>query len=256
MPPRTGAGSPWSGSAPGASRGLPCGGPAFGEGQREGSGPGPSECCAVSHSARRELTMAEASSTVPLSWPAGAPRISRGGGARPCSASSQAAPPPWPSWPGCPSTRSASLAPRTAGRSRTSWPTCSPATRRPMRRLRLIARGRGGRIHWFESMADADRFNARTVARLRRLGLAALLRRMARVRAELVAALDSLPDRGAAGSVSRLPRRRVAPRARMEPRAGSRERDQGLVANPTEENVMAGAREGPRAIPTSFASLR
>src|SRR5262249_21784033 len=28
------------------------------------------------------------------------------------------------------------------------------------RRFRLIARGRGDRIHWFESMADADRFNA------------------------------------------------------------------------------------------------
>lgn len=62
-----------------------------------------------------------------------------------------------------------------------------------VRRLRLIARDRGDRIHWYESMADADRFNVRTVARLRRLGLADLLRRMARVRAELVAALEALP---------------------------------------------------------------
>ncbi|HJR49891.1 MAG TPA: DinB family protein, partial [Gemmatimonadales bacterium] len=29
-----------------------------------------------------------------------------------------------------------------------------------LRRFRLIARGQGRRIHWFESMADADRFNA------------------------------------------------------------------------------------------------
>src|SRR6266511_5631213 len=50
-----------------------------------------------------------------------------------------------------------------------------------IRRFRLIGRGRGDRIHWFESMADADRFNARSVARLRQLGLRPLLRRMARV---------------------------------------------------------------------------
>lgn len=62
-----------------------------------------------------------------------------------------------------------------------------------VRRLRLIVRGRGDRIHWFESMADADHFNARSVARLRRLGLPTVLRRMARVRAELVAALEALP---------------------------------------------------------------
>jgi uncharacterized damage-inducible protein DinB len=62
-----------------------------------------------------------------------------------------------------------------------------------VRRFRLIARGRGDRIVWFESMAEADRFNARTVARTRRYGLAALLRRMARVRAELVEQLQGLP---------------------------------------------------------------
>ena len=61
-----------------------------------------------------------------------------------------------------------------------------------VRRLRLIARGRADRIHWFESMADADRFNARTVARARRLGLPAVLRRMARARAELVTGLQRL----------------------------------------------------------------
>src|SRR3989454_2267586 len=30
-----------------------------------------------------------------------------------------------------------------------------------IRRFRLIGRGRGNRIHWFESVADIDRFNAR-----------------------------------------------------------------------------------------------
>ena len=62
-----------------------------------------------------------------------------------------------------------------------------------VRRLRLIARGRGDRIRWFESMADADRFNARTVGRARRLGLRTVLRRMARVRADLIRRLERLP---------------------------------------------------------------
>jgi uncharacterized damage-inducible protein DinB len=62
-----------------------------------------------------------------------------------------------------------------------------------VRRLELIARGRGGRIRWFGSMADADRFNARTVARTRRLGLRTILRRMARVRADLITRLERLP---------------------------------------------------------------
>src|ERR671918_1694512 len=51
-----------------------------------------------------------------------------------------------------------------------------------VRRLQLIARGRADRIFWFESMADADRFNARTVARTRRVSLRTILRRMAKVR--------------------------------------------------------------------------
>jgi hypothetical protein len=62
-----------------------------------------------------------------------------------------------------------------------------------VRRFRLIARGRGDRIFWFESMADADRFNARTVARSRRLGLPALLRRMARAHDDVVTWLERLP---------------------------------------------------------------
>jgi hypothetical protein len=62
-----------------------------------------------------------------------------------------------------------------------------------VRRFRLIARGRAEGIHWFESMADADRFNARCVARFRRLGLRGLLRRRARAQADLVRWLRRLP---------------------------------------------------------------
>jgi hypothetical protein len=62
-----------------------------------------------------------------------------------------------------------------------------------VRRLRLIERGRGDRIHWFESMADADRFNARTVGRLRTVGLRTILRRMERTREELITRLERLP---------------------------------------------------------------
>lgn len=62
-----------------------------------------------------------------------------------------------------------------------------------VRRLRLIARGQADRIHWFESMADADRFNARSVARARRLSLRTVLSRMARVRADLIQRFERLP---------------------------------------------------------------
>jgi hypothetical protein len=62
-----------------------------------------------------------------------------------------------------------------------------------VRRFRLIERGRGDRIQWFESMGHADRFNARTVGRLRRVGLKTILRRMERSRAELITRLRRLP---------------------------------------------------------------
>jgi DinB superfamily len=62
-----------------------------------------------------------------------------------------------------------------------------------LRRFRLIGRGQGNRIHWFESMEDADRFNSRSVARLRRLGLRPLLRRMEGVHADLVQGFERLP---------------------------------------------------------------
>jgi hypothetical protein len=43
-------------------------------------------------------------------------------------------------------------------------------------------------------MADADRFNAKTVADKRRLGVKALLRRMERLSGDLVAAFERLPS--------------------------------------------------------------
>ena len=61
-----------------------------------------------------------------------------------------------------------------------------------IRRFRLIARGQADRIQWFD-MAHANRFNAQSVARGRRQGLGAVLRRMARVRAELAARFEALP---------------------------------------------------------------
>jgi hypothetical protein len=67
-----------------------------------------------------------------------------------------------------------------------------------VRRFRLIARGQAGRIHWFESMAHADRFNARSVARLRRIGLRTLLRRMERARGHLLDAFERLPTQALA----------------------------------------------------------
>jgi hypothetical protein len=63
------------------------------------------------------------------------------------------------------------------------------------RRLRLIARGQADRIQWFESLAYADRFNARTVAQLRRLGLPALKRRMQRAHTEVIDRLERLPPK-------------------------------------------------------------
>ena len=59
--------------------------------------------------------------------------------------------------------------------------------------LAFIARAQGSRIHWFESMADADRFNSRSVAGARKLGLPALLRRMERAHADVIQGLERLP---------------------------------------------------------------
>ena len=61
-----------------------------------------------------------------------------------------------------------------------------------VRRFRHIAAGHPERIKWFESMAFANRFNARTVASARRLGLPTVLRRMARARGHLLTLMRRL----------------------------------------------------------------
>ena len=61
-----------------------------------------------------------------------------------------------------------------------------------VRRFRHIAAGHPERIKWFESMAYANRFNARTVAGARRLGLPTVLRRMARARGHLLTLMRRL----------------------------------------------------------------
>ena len=63
-----------------------------------------------------------------------------------------------------------------------------------VRRFALIARGQADRIAWFESMAHADRFNARTVAQTRKLSVRSILRKMARVRADMIARFQRLPE--------------------------------------------------------------
>src|SRR5436853_7785694 len=69
--------------------------------------------------------------------------------------------------------------------------TCDEET---VRRFQLTARGQAGRIHWLESMAGADRFNARPAASARRLGLRALLRRMERAQLGEPEGLAPLPS--------------------------------------------------------------
>lgn len=73
------------------------------------------------------------------------------------------------------------------------------------RRLALIARGRGDRIVWYDTMAEVDRFNAAAVRAARRLSLPATLRRLARARAALVSALKRLPPRALADPAHDLP---------------------------------------------------
>ena len=73
------------------------------------------------------------------------------------------------------------------------------------RRLALIARGRADRMVWYETMAEADRFNARAVRAARRTPLPRLLTRLARARAGLVRALRRLPPRALADPAHALP---------------------------------------------------
>ncbi len=62
-----------------------------------------------------------------------------------------------------------------------------------LHRFQLVARGQANRIQWFD-LAYAHRFNARAVARGRRLSLKAMLGRMKRARARLIAGFRRLPD--------------------------------------------------------------
>jgi hypothetical protein len=60
-------------------------------------------------------------------------------------------------------------------------------------RMRLVTRGRADRVHFFDDMAEADRYNARAVAAARGVSLPVMLGRLARARAALVTALRALP---------------------------------------------------------------
>jgi hypothetical protein len=73
------------------------------------------------------------------------------------------------------------------------------------RRLRLIARGRGTRIVWYDTRAELDRFNAQAVGTALGADLPAVLARLTRARAGLVAALAALPPRALADPAHALP---------------------------------------------------
>lgn len=62
-----------------------------------------------------------------------------------------------------------------------------------VKRLDLISSGHADRVHFYDDMAEADRFNARVVRAGRRLSLKAMLRRLASVRRRLVQSLRRLP---------------------------------------------------------------
>jgi uncharacterized damage-inducible protein DinB len=74
-----------------------------------------------------------------------------------------------------------------------------------VRRLDLVARGRADRMVWYETMAEADRFNAQAVRAARRTPLPRLLTRLARARARLVQALQRLPPRALGDATHALP---------------------------------------------------
>ena len=73
------------------------------------------------------------------------------------------------------------------------------------RRLALIARGRGDRIRFYDTMPEVDAFNARAVRAARRLPLARVLGRLAGTRARLLEALGALPPRALADPGHELP---------------------------------------------------
>jgi hypothetical protein len=63
------------------------------------------------------------------------------------------------------------------------------------RRLELIAREGGHRIHFYNDAREVDRFNARVVSATRRTTLSVLLRRLVRARRRLTVSLKRLPAR-------------------------------------------------------------
>lgn len=74
-----------------------------------------------------------------------------------------------------------------------------------LRRLQLVARGQGDRIHYFDDMREADRFNALAVRRARAITFPALLGQAARVRLRLIEALRRLPLRALQEPSHRVP---------------------------------------------------
>jgi uncharacterized damage-inducible protein DinB len=62
-----------------------------------------------------------------------------------------------------------------------------------VKRLQLIADGKGDQILFYDDMAAADAFNARAVAASRKRSLAALLNHTAQVRQQLIKALKQIP---------------------------------------------------------------
>jgi len=74
-----------------------------------------------------------------------------------------------------------------------------------VKRLELIARGRGDRIVFYDDIREADRFNARAVAAARAMSFPALLRRMARVRQRLIERLLDLSPASLHDSSHRYP---------------------------------------------------
>ena len=73
------------------------------------------------------------------------------------------------------------------------------------RRLALIARGHADRMIFYDDMPAVDRFNARAVVAAGAMPLPGLLRRLARVRQRLIAALRKLPLRALNDSSHELP---------------------------------------------------
>ncbi len=73
------------------------------------------------------------------------------------------------------------------------------------RRLELIRRGRGDRILFYETAAEADAFNARAVSSARRASLSRVRARLAQARTRLITVLRRLPPGSLADPTHALP---------------------------------------------------